>query len=436
MTKGTENKEIENQQVNQAPGMPGNNMSVLLAGLIPEKDVKALEKIENKHSGIENADVEEEEEVAEEQEEQEEAVEGADNKEQEGLDKKKPVKPSKKDTEEEEEEEQEEQDDDENDEGAQNGKKPGKKETPEKTIGKNAFGIEFKKPDTKNKGPLKVDKLEELFPVIKSEFGMEIKSVKDLPKFIESGKKWRADSQTLSKVQKERDDAVYLLENLPGDLHESVMLYYQKGDYTQPFQNVSKLDFSKPAEKQDTKMLVEHYFPGDFTKEDFEAETPPKELTIAIKASQKQYNVEKTTRETRALEQVDKASNFKKNFETSIKSSVDHLRTSFPGADEDNVNEVIEAFNSGEVMSLFYNNDGTVKPDALKKLLLANHAETLMVELMEIAQNQGESRANEDMVQRGPSKMRTKQKQGSDGIRKEVKEQVNDYMGYGKKKTF
>ena len=149
------------------------------------------------------------------------------------------------------------------------------------------------------KSDIVIETPEQILQVVKSEFGQDIKDIKGLPKFIESAKKWRADSQKVESIEKENSQFKKLWEeDLPQEFLDAATMHLQGKDFREAFANIPKFDFSKKAEKQDKSELVNHYFPGKFAKEDFDEKEPSQALEIALQASIDKFNVEKQTRET------------------------------------------------------------------------------------------------------------------------------------------
>jgi hypothetical protein len=386
-----------------ASGAVPTNTLALLDGLVSRETMHKIEEITPKGP---DAKTFEKEEVSEEKPEVKEKPE-----------EKKVVAEEKPEEKEAEGEEQEEE-------------KPVKKEI---DIKPNKFGVKLGKDKKEKEGSLVIENEEQFLGAIKSQFGQELKDIKETPKFFETVKKWRADSQNSEKAVKERDNAVSLLENLPDDLLESVQQYYKGEDYRKAFVNNPKIDFSKPAEKQDKANLVNHYFPGKFIADDFEEETPSPALEIALEASTKQYNSEKVGRENLRAKEMDKATKRQELFKSSINSSVEHLRASFPGVLPDVEQDIQSTLTGGDLMSEFFNPDGSYKQDAAEKLMLARHGKEFMAQLMEVAAHLGETQANEDMLTRGADKPKPVKGKGKDNVRSEVKEAIEELMPGGLK---
>lgn len=313
--------------------------------------------------------------------------------------------------------------------------KPVKKE--EVNIPENKFGLKVKG-KKEEKGKLDIESFEDVPKILKQKYGQDVKEAKDLGKFFETADKWRADSQSLAKVTKEKEDAIATFENLPEELLEAVKAHYRGEDYKETIGKTPKLDFSKSAEKQDIKKLVNAYFPGEFKEEDFEADEKSKELAIAEKASIKQYNTDKTTKEQRAKSEVEKAALKSSAYKTSVSSSVEALKRDFPDMTPDVISDIEETLTSGSLFGKFYNKDGTVKVDAAKRLAMSLHGEDFIGQLMEVARQRGESEANEYMVERANGKKKTGNSGKQEKIRKEVDDTINELIPQGiiSKKTF
>lgn len=397
----------EQEQYQESSG--GSRVAGLLEGLVDHDILTDLVKIEKR--------------VANNEPEKKEASE-----------KKAPVKKETVVHEHEESEEDNDQDAEGQEEFLEDGKKnpdfkksENKKEKKEIEIADNKFGVKIK-PKEKEKATLDIESFDELPKVLKQKYGQDIKDVKGMTKFFETADKWRSDSQNLEKITKEKDNAIAVFENLPADLLEDVKAHYRGEDYREAREKTPKLDFSKPAEKQDLKKLVNAYFPGEFKEEDFDSDEKSKELAIAEKASIKQYNTDKATREQRATQEIEKAATRTKAYKASVNSSVEALKKDFPDMTADVISDIKETLSSGSLVSIFFNNDGTAKPNSAKMLALAQHGEYFIGQLMEIARRQGESEANEEVVERGNTKRKPGNGKGQEGVRKEVEDRIEDLI--------
>lgn len=261
----------------------------------------------------------------------------------------------------------------------------------------------LKTPGKKTTDPLAViEKPEDFLGIIKKDFGQDYKELKDISPFIESTKKWRKDSQDLAKVKPEYDNIIAILDATPADILEAIKLHHTGEDYMTAFKNRPAFNFNIPVEKQSIEELVNHYFPGKFTPEDFKEETVPPALEIAITASKDKYNYTKTARDNESAQREQNAIARLQSIKTSVQGSLDYLKQSFPGADQEVATTISSTLEGGiqKVAEMFYNSDGTVKQDAAERMMLALHGKSEISRMMKIAEKRAESKTNEDLVSR------------------------------------
>lgn len=302
--------------------------------------------------------------------------------------------------------------------------KPEAKETD--TEEQSVFGI--KNPNKKhNEAAVTIENPEQILEIIKKDFGQDYKGIEELPKFFESTKKWRNDSQALEKTKSEYDNILAVLDATPVDLLEAIKLHHDGQDYMSAFKDKPAFNFDVPVEKQSIEQLVNHYYPGKFTPEDFKEEVPPPALEIAMSASKDKYNHTKTTRDNERAAYERNASVKLESIKNSVVGSVNYLKQSFPDADQDVANGISSTLEGGiqKVAELFFNGDGTVKPEAAERLMMVLHGKSEISRMVKIASNQAESRLNEELVSRsadGPKPSRAGQipEQISEGTKMQI----------------
>lgn len=278
-----------------------------------------------------------------------------------------------------------------------------------------------------------------ILEVIKKDFGQEYKGISEMPKFFETAKQWRNDSQAYKKTKAEYDNIVTVLENTPQELLEAIQKYHKGEDYMKVFENKPAFNFDLPAEKQDIKSLVKHYYPNEFAEEDFEEGNETPALKIAKQASVDKYNYTKLTRDNERATREKNASVQLENMKNSVSSSVDYLKKSFPDADNEVVDDIHKTLEGGiqKVAELLYNSDGTAKPEAAEMLLMLKHGKSEISRMMQISANQAESRVNEEIVSRGAdTKKPVKTGQMADKISEGALEQLKTLSVFKSKQTF
>lgn len=273
----------------------------------------------------------------------------------------------------------------------------------------------------------------------KKHFGIDVKSEKDFAKFFQSATTWRAKAQAADELTEKVAQFEGLFDNMPAPLLESVKAW-AAGDaewHTHVNQNVA-FDFSKPADKQDEKALVNHYFPGKFTDADWAEETRPQGLDIALSSSKKQYTTEKREVEQKSADMIQKSNERIARVKTSVAGSLNTLKASFPDLDTKGLKEISRILESGDINSIFFDKNGSYKPEAAEMLLMAKYGKETIKKLMKVSAKRAETAANEDILTRGADKPRP-QKGGAQHKQVDEKTQkaINALVGgLNPKKTY
>lgn len=320
-------------------------------------------------------------------------------------------------------------------------KKPESEKKPEGDEGdkgqKSVFG--FNKKKEAKPAQISIENPDQIIEVVKSQFGVEVKDIKELPKFFESVQKWRGDSQKLTKAEKEANDFKSVLEGLPSNFIDAIKAYYKQEDYTKYISQKPKFDYSKSAEEQDVKTLVNHYFPNEFEDADFNEEIKSKTLEIATKAAIDKFETERQKHNETLAKKTQDAQKQLEAINASVSASVDSLKQDFPDVEQDALSEVTEMLSGGpeKVFEFFFNSDKTVKPSAAAALMMAKYGKEEMKRMMDIAARQTETRINEDLLTRGadgplPKKSSVNQSQ----IPKEIMDQIEEIKQIKKQSTY
>jgi hypothetical protein len=307
----------------------------------------------------------------------------------------------------------------------------------------NILGLKIGKKATAAKPTLTIEKAEDILPTVKAKYGMDLKDIKDLPKFFESVDKFRADSQKLTEVEKERDQFKGFFEGMSPELLAINTAFYEGRDYTE-LTKKAVFDYNKEADKQDVKTLVTHYYKDKFTEDQLATigteETDPT-VAIAIESSKDKYNIEKKAKQDQILAYDNQAKEQLKKFTASVDSSISNLEKSFPGIAPDTKVKVKSIMSGGikKIAEILCNPDGSFKPNAANRLVLALDGEEVIIpELMSAAERYAETRVNEEFAQRGDGKRQRENGGGasSDGISPEAKKVLEEIEKMGSKARF
>lgn len=304
------------------------------------------------------------------------------------------------------------------------GQEPEKKPEPEK---KSIFGT---KKTGKTAAAITIEKPEQILDVIKMNFGQEYKDIKETSKFFETAQGWRKDAEKLKTVDTELSTLKKDIEGLPQEFFVAFSKMAKGEDWKEAFTGGPKVDYTVPFEKQDIKNLVNTYFPGKFTDQDFAEQDKSEMLKLAEEAVKKNFDSDKKTYDANRAAVKDQASKRAEAQKAAVSSSVTRLKERFPKMDEEFLQETQSIMEGGaqNILSLFLNQDGTVKPEAAIMLMMAKYGEQeLLPQAMEVAANIAESRANEDLVTRGADGPKPKQGSGApETISPELKKQLDE----------
>lgn len=264
---------------------------------------------------------------------------------------------------------------------------------------------------------------------ITKSLGIEVKDVADIAKVIKSAETWRKDAQKAGEVQKEYDTLEKIFTGLPQNFLDAIQAHYRGEDWKSPLA-VTGLDYNKKLTEQDEKALVNHYFPGKFTEDDFsDDEDNPKAaaLEIAMAASKDKYQNEKGTFDKSRADKMQNATARQSLVRNSIVSSVSGLEKAFPNMAIDTKTDVKKILEGGteKIMGLFVNTDGTYKEEAAQNLVLALYGKKVIDDLTEIAVNKAVTSEREEMLERGAEKPGSTAKSG-----KQVAPISKDFQAY------
>ena len=301
-----------------------------------------------------------------------------------------------------------------------------------------------KNPFLKNKKTAKSDfkfeNIDQVKEAAKKTLGIEIKNESDFGKVFSSALKWREDAQKLTETQERLVAVEELLENAPESVINALKAYYSGDEnWASPILNMPKFDFSKPVEKQDIKTLVNNYFPNQFTQDDWDAEDKPKALQIAETAAKEKFIADKRELESQSATQIKDANTRKDARIESISSSLTVLTQSFPDLDKTDIKDIQKVMESGDVNSLFFNKNGSFKPDAAKKIMMALYGESAIKNLTKMAEKRAESKANEDILTRAADNAKPARNSGDQNgkVNAETIKKVSEFTsGINRKTTY
>lgn len=253
-------------------------------------------------------------------------------------------------------------------------------------------------------------------------------------------KEFSEQKEQLSKLTEQNSNVETLFQSMPAELYQAVTMF-ANGEEWRSALNTSSVDFTKEAKDFDAKDLVNSMMPGKLTEEDWEhysdedGDPAVKRLVQTyIDSATNEFNNKKSAIENARVESVAKAKENEAKFNESFINAKAELKASFPDASEDYVADIENMFKTGSINSLFFNEDGTLKKDALMRASMARDGKGLVDQYQGIIERRVETKVNQDILSRGAETPATTQgsatsNRGSDDIREEVKDTVAAIKG-------
>lgn len=270
-------------------------------------------------------------------------------------------------------------------------------------------------------GNFDLTSMEGIQSYFKENYGAE--SIQEGIKLASSSKKAVAEVEALTKQNDEIQD---FLVGLPEKIYNAMETHYKGGDWEAELaQANSKVDFTKPVTSIDEVDLVNHYYPGDFSADDFLSKGTDEVLQKAISIAKKSFE-----RDARGVAADKQALTARMNEKAeAVKSSVDRsisqLKKTFPEISDNAVRKIQKSMVTGDYKSIFFNADGTFTPEAAKSIALALYGDQ---EIRKSARGQARQEANQqvaDVISRGSDKPR---QTGGSGSNPQPQQEDSSFM--------
>ncbi len=254
----------------------------------------------------------------------------------------------------------------------------------------------------------------EMIDLISSRYG-----VNDASKFFSSVETWRSQAQEGSELKREYEALTADLQALPMDLRASIEMWASGEDYTKALTMTQRLDFSGDFTKQDPESLVQHYFGEQYDEliEAFDADKiSENELQDRIKllanSTKRLFVDDKKALEKEREDFLNRQRNEHENLKKTALLSVENLSKAYPNFSKSEVSKIRNILVEGKADNLFMNADGTYKEDAAELVAYAMYGKKMLESVKKIAQRQGESVANQKIVDSSPKQLRKQKASG------------------------
>jgi hypothetical protein len=259
----------------------------------------------------------------------------------------------------------------------------------------------------------------------------------DPAKLFASAKTWRADSQKLSKVEREFTTLSTALENLPIPVKAAVQAAITGKDYVAEFNaNATDIDFLSTFEKNDGEKVARHFFKNRFEKLDKKLEDGVIEKSDYDEEKSDLIELAKDKFETKAesvkaaRDKINKnAEDQAKAFSTSVEVTVSKLTEKFPSMSKKAIDQVQSILENDEgVASILYDASGVLKPEAATMIAYMLNGEKLLKAALSAGKKQGASSERQTSVHRSNDKVEKSSSGAGMANKKSPQQQLLDKM--------
>ena len=296
-----------------------------------------------------------------------------------------------------EEEEEEEEDDSEENQGSTD----------------DIFGI-MSAPKKAKEIKLNFDPPKEMIDLISNRFG-----VNDASKFFSSVETWRNQAQEGSELKRDYEALTADLQALPLDLRQSIEMWASGEDYAKALTMSQRLDFSGDFTKQDPESLVQHYFGeqydelvSSFEEGNISEDDLQDRIKLLANSTKRLFVEDKKALEKEREDFLNRQKNEQENLKKTALLSVENLSKSYPNFSKSEVSKIRNILIEGKADNLFMNADGTYKEDAAELVAYAMYGKKMLESVKKLAQRQGESEANQKLVDSSPKQLRKQKASG------------------------
>jgi hypothetical protein len=230
-----------------------------------------------------------------------------------------------------------------------------------------------------------------------------VKDEKDIPALMTNYKSLVEKTNQFEEKEQQLTALQSVFTSIPDYMYEAIDKFIKCEDFEDVLRRAvsTKVDFTKPFEKQNEKDIIEHYFPGDFSEDEYE-DDDDKALKLAKKQAKEKFeNDRKNYKPYRTVTQEKSDANVKA-LKDSANIAISTLSSQVKLNDNYKTN-ITKTLNGGfeSIASEFFNQDGTWKPDAAEKIMFMKYGKTEIEKVKQFIKNRTESSVTEQFVTRG-----------------------------------
>lgn len=296
--------------------------------------------------------------------------------------------------------------------------------------------------------PASFEKIEDIDKFVKDNgFEDTKKFAEELPKLLET----KAKYEDLSKVNANYE-AVF--ENMPAELFAAVQKWSHGEDWRSQVSATEPIDLSTEYGKQDSQKLVDKYFPNKISQEEWDEfkdkdgdETVKEKVNNYLSLTKDKYEVDqekfkaqKQQYDTKAAQAIQTR---KESLDKSRASVFETFKSQGLPLDEKYVSDLDKKLSSDQqILSMFKNDDGTLRTDAHQRLAMADAGFGLVTQYQKALERKIVTKAREEILDRAGSGSQAIKKSGDSfgsGVNeseKKVKDYVSSILPSAEGKTY
>jgi hypothetical protein len=307
-------------------------------------------------------------------------------------------------------------------------------------FGDKGLSLEKKTEEPPAEGKRSFESLEDYDSYLKDEFGVEnIQGLSE--KFNNLSSLEEEHRQSTNQI----DNLNSLFERMSPDLYQAVLDESNGKNWRETLSNSKHFDFSKNAEAQNKQDLVNHYSPNSVSQDEWEEYNDQdgdpgikKAVAAYIEIAESKFTAEKNSFNANQNKLISDAKEKQLAFAKSAELAVSNLSTKVENVDKAYVSKVSERLKNDDILSVFKNEDGTLKEGAGVKLMMAMDGYEIMTQLQHAASVESKNKETEEILLRTASKTATSGgKNQQPGIRPEVQAAITKLEdSFGSKRTF
>jgi chaperonin cofactor prefoldin len=265
------------------------------------------------------------------------------------------------------------------------------------------------------KKPLKVKEDEELelegIDSVNEFIKKNFEGIEDFSTLTNKYKEINTKVSELSKVKEQYDNIAASISALPEELYTAIVKFEAGEDnWRESITNKPKFDLKADVSSIKKEDLINAYFPGEISEEEFEAADPNSDdynsyaerlVKTKYEVAKQKFETEKSSKQGEAQRVMEQSKVKREKYEGSVKSSISALQNKFPEIDPNTVKAVESTLLKNGVGSLFYDKEGNLLPDAASNYVMAQYGYDLMGQYKKLAEQKARTEANTEILSRG-----------------------------------